>query len=333
MNSSVVACNMFCGFCKNNGKDFKSHDLKNKKGMVTCKELLNTECNFCHKFGHTKKHCDVLQEKIKNKKEKDDENYNNSFPLMVSCMVLPKDKKQQIKIKTSYKDISIIDRNKIILDEIDENYKIINIEIEKKKNIKDEENKRKRLIQDKEKEFKNELYKQRKQYKIQQKKEQKDLFVSDMKELLGCNWFIYIKKHFVMEDLIKKYNLLSVVELHDIRREYKYNFYEQMERESWEDEIQQEIYDKEYEIQQKKDDEFKKYQEVNLSLKEFIDWENEQMDILEAEFENDCGFCGTNASLYMQCVPDNYVSHYIKTGQQLDPDDKELERNKMKKIN
>lgn len=59
---------MFCGFCKNKGNEFKSHNLKDKDGIIICKEILNTECTFCHKLGHTKKFCEKLQEKIKGKR-------------------------------------------------------------------------------------------------------------------------------------------------------------------------------------------------------------------------------------------------------------------------
>ena len=53
---------------------------------------------------------------------------------------------------------------------------------------------------------------------------------------------------------------------------------------------------------------------------------------MDEDFENESGFCGTNSSYYMQSAPKNYVLNYFKTGQLLDPDNKELERREMAKI-
>ena len=317
MNSSVKST-MFCGFCKNKGKNFKSHDLKNNEGIVICKELLAVECGYCHKFGHTKKHCNVLEVKIKNKKEKDEENYNNSFPTLISS----KDKKyKQIEMDiktsyTSYKDVSVIFREKLVLAEIIEVLEKYNIEQEiiKKKKDKEKEDINKFFEQKKQLKIqKKQLKFQKKQLKFQKKKNMMDLFISDMTELLGCNWFLFIKKHFIMEELVKKYNLLLVEDLNDIRREYEYEFEEQMKKHEWEEYIQQDIWDEEIKIQEKKDDEFKEYQRANLSARDFRDWEIDKMIQMEEYFENECGFCGTNSSEYMRYSPKNYALHYFKT--------------------
>jgi hypothetical protein len=329
MNSHAML-SMFCGFCKNKGKDFKSHDLKNKDGIVICKEILSTECSYCHKLGHTKNHCDILQEKIKNKKEKDEEFYNKSFPPMVST----KDKKQHLnsEIKNNYKNVSIIYRDQLVLDEIIIALEKFNIENERIKKNQDKENEKKQIIQDGENERKNMLFQYRNQLRLQKKKDQEELFVSDMSKTLGCNWFLFIKKHFVMEDLVKNYNLLSVEDLIDIHGNYECEFEERMNKQEWEEERQKDIWDKENEIQGKKDDEFEEYQRANLSDRDFRDWKIDKMIQIDEDFENECGFCGTNSSYYMQSAPKIYVSNYIKTGQQLDPSNKELERREMKRV-
>ncbi len=115
--TSIVS-KMYCVFCKNHGKDFKSHNLKNKEGIVICPEILNIECRYCREKGHTKNYCVVLQEKNKKK----DEKYNKLFPpLSLKC-------KEE---KDIYKDISIIFKDKLTLDEITKvitNYNLENLE-------------------------------------------------------------------------------------------------------------------------------------------------------------------------------------------------------------
>ena len=49
-----------CGFCKNLGFSLQvcqSHNVRN------CPELANTQCRYCHEFGHTVKQCPKLKTK------------------------------------------------------------------------------------------------------------------------------------------------------------------------------------------------------------------------------------------------------------------------------
>lgn len=172
----------------------------------------------------------------------------------------------------------------------------------------------------------------RQRLKVQKKKDQEKLFVNEMTDILGYRWFIHIKKHFKMEDLIKKYNLHTEDELHYIRREYRYAEEREQEIQEWEHEERMEMIDKKIEIEMKEEEEFKELQRKKLSPLEFINWEMDEIMRLENEFENERGFCGEQSILYMRTSPDEYVSNYIKTGLQLDPDDKELERSKLKRI-
>ena len=58
----------YCKVCHDAGKEYNNHWVKDLNGNTTCPTLLNTECRYCYKLGHTAKFCDVL---TKNKKEKE----------------------------------------------------------------------------------------------------------------------------------------------------------------------------------------------------------------------------------------------------------------------
>lgn len=61
----------YCKVCHDAGKpesEYTSHWVKDLTGNTTCPTLLNTECRYCFKLGHTAKFCDNL---IKGNKEKE----------------------------------------------------------------------------------------------------------------------------------------------------------------------------------------------------------------------------------------------------------------------
>ena len=55
-----------CAFCKQLGKEYHGHMMRNNDGVIVCPILLNNECRYCHEKGHTPKYCPVLQNKQKN---------------------------------------------------------------------------------------------------------------------------------------------------------------------------------------------------------------------------------------------------------------------------
>jgi hypothetical protein len=57
----------YCKVCHDTGKSEYNHWVKDLNGKTTCPTLLNTECRYCFKRGHTAKFCTVL---AKNNKEK-----------------------------------------------------------------------------------------------------------------------------------------------------------------------------------------------------------------------------------------------------------------------
>ena len=61
-------CNV-CYDAKKPMSVYSTHWVKDKTGKVCCPTLLSQECRFCHKLGHTTKHCSVLKEENA-KKEK-----------------------------------------------------------------------------------------------------------------------------------------------------------------------------------------------------------------------------------------------------------------------
>lgn len=70
-NTKNVTKKPYCKVCHDAGKpesEYTSHWVKDLTGKTTCPTLLNTECRYCYKRGHTAKFCDVL---AKNNKEKD----------------------------------------------------------------------------------------------------------------------------------------------------------------------------------------------------------------------------------------------------------------------
>lgn len=71
MSKNVIAKKPYCKVCHDAGKperEYNSHWVKDITGKITCPNLLNNECRYCFKIGHTAKFCDVL---VKNNKEKE----------------------------------------------------------------------------------------------------------------------------------------------------------------------------------------------------------------------------------------------------------------------
>jgi hypothetical protein len=59
--------------CCDAGKDYNvytSHRPRDRKGVVVCPTLLEQECRYCFKKGHTPKFCPALQDKEKDKEKR-----------------------------------------------------------------------------------------------------------------------------------------------------------------------------------------------------------------------------------------------------------------------
>jgi len=62
----------FCKVCCDAGKsekEYTSHFVKDRDGEVTCPTLLNQECRYCFRAGHTVKFCPVLKEREQEKEQ------------------------------------------------------------------------------------------------------------------------------------------------------------------------------------------------------------------------------------------------------------------------
>ena len=58
----------YCKVCHDSGKperEYTSHWVKDRDGKTLCPTLLNTECRYCFKLGHTAKFCALLEKKNK----------------------------------------------------------------------------------------------------------------------------------------------------------------------------------------------------------------------------------------------------------------------------
>lgn len=62
-NTSTTSKQPYCKVCHDAGKsesEYTTHWVKDLSGKTTCPTLLNTECRYCYKLGHTAKFCQSL---------------------------------------------------------------------------------------------------------------------------------------------------------------------------------------------------------------------------------------------------------------------------------
>jgi hypothetical protein len=85
-----------CKFCQDVGKpeiECTNHRVKDINGKTICPTLLNTECRYCFKLGHTTKYCDVL---AKHKKQQE-RTERNRYPVVTQDAVI-----KQKKVDTAF---------------------------------------------------------------------------------------------------------------------------------------------------------------------------------------------------------------------------------------
>jgi len=105
--SNVIVKKPYCKVCCDAGKpknEYTSHWVKDLAGKTTCPTLLNTECRYCYKLGHTAKFCQVL---AKNNKEKERAERRQNGAIISSLAVTQKQtvkKKQLIGFAALYED-------------------------------------------------------------------------------------------------------------------------------------------------------------------------------------------------------------------------------------
>ena len=82
MSRHVSAKKPYCKVCHDAGKpekEYTNHTLKDRNGKTVCPTLLNTECRFCHKLGHTAKFCDAPKKNEKNEKKEKKEKERSEY--------------------------------------------------------------------------------------------------------------------------------------------------------------------------------------------------------------------------------------------------------------
>ena len=82
----------YCKVCHDAGrseKEYTSHWVKDRTGKTLCPTLLDTECRYCFKLGHTAKFCDVLAKNNKAKEKRE--------------LAVSKEVKKSMEIKASQK--------------------------------------------------------------------------------------------------------------------------------------------------------------------------------------------------------------------------------------
>ena len=103
---------MFCKICFDaNSSAFECHNLKDRAGNVICPRLLNTKCQNCNVFGHTKKYC----------KNNFLSNYDNRTSFNIKNSVTFSSSVKQLAGK-EFKNINT-NSFSLLCDEIDDNYK------------------------------------------------------------------------------------------------------------------------------------------------------------------------------------------------------------------
>ncbi len=82
----------YCKVCHDAGrseKEYTSHWVKDRSGKTLCPTLLDTECRYCFKLGHTAKFCDVLAKNNKAKEKALSKEVKKSTEIKVSQKRMP----------------------------------------------------------------------------------------------------------------------------------------------------------------------------------------------------------------------------------------------------
>jgi len=98
----------YCKVCHDAGKpesDYTSHWVKDFTGKTTCPTLLNTECRYCYKLGHTTKFCDVLAKNKKNQEMAERRQSGNFRGRNVSLVSHREQANTQVEKKASEKNV------------------------------------------------------------------------------------------------------------------------------------------------------------------------------------------------------------------------------------
>lgn len=71
---------MTCKVCKDAGKPYQGHTVRNSQGKITCPILLSQKCKYCQRPGHTPKYCNQ-KKKEESYNKKHESNFNSKKPV------------------------------------------------------------------------------------------------------------------------------------------------------------------------------------------------------------------------------------------------------------
>ena len=125
MSRNNVKREPYCKVCHDAGKlesEYRSHWVKDLKGNTVCLTLLNTECRYCYKLGHTAKFCQALEKNKKEKKRAErradyvpkDKPKDSKKPVKNAFAALQEDSDSEEEIKVTIKPTIVVEEYPIL---------------------------------------------------------------------------------------------------------------------------------------------------------------------------------------------------------------------------
>ena len=125
MSRNNVKREPYCKVCHDAGKlesEYRSHWVKDLKGNTICLTLLNTECRYCYKLGHTAKFCQALEKNKKEKKRAErrtdyvpkDKPKDSNKPVKNAFAALQEDSDSDSEIKVTIKPTIVVEEYPIL---------------------------------------------------------------------------------------------------------------------------------------------------------------------------------------------------------------------------
>ena len=125
MSRNNVKREPYCKVCHDAGKlesEYRSHWVKDLKGNTICLTLLNTECRYCYKLGHTAKFCQALEKNKKEKKRAErradyvpkDKPKDSKKPVKNAFAALQEDSDSDSEIKVTIKPTIVVEEYPIL---------------------------------------------------------------------------------------------------------------------------------------------------------------------------------------------------------------------------
>jgi len=293
-----------CKFCGNSGHKANVRFCeplarKVKRDEEHRKRMEEIVCFGCNKKGHMKGDCPVLAER--NKKRDAD------FPVLLKSETVSASAK--VKKSNDWAKAVKSNRPSSMVDAVEKaNQEAVRLQTEKKEKASAD-------------------YLARCELRKQRHEEYRRKYISEMHEKYGTRWFNFVK---VYRD--GEFD-------NEIAEEHRWNF----EREQEEQEYQQELADYKREQEEKErerkrnaeKEEEREYNRINMSLKRFAIWEQQQEDEESDAIDLDMEYWGSRQlsamGNYERYAPEEYARECFRTGLMLDYNAKVLENQQLMK--